>query len=305
MASSAPLVLPGDRLRPGWLKVCWLYGMLGPALWWGWNSWSPGRGLASLGLVVLTVGLGHSVGLHRGIIHRAFRTSRVMRGVLAWLAVQSGLGGPLAWVRSHYFRDYWQNRLDCPRYFAYDHSMARDYYWNLHLSLHSADESRYEMPAAEAHDPWLRWLERTWVWHVLALLGLIWWGWGFEAMIVCGPVRISASILGHWAVNFLSHKYGYARYDIAGAKEHGYNNWLLGALSFGEGFHNNHHAHSSSAKLSVAWYEIDLGWCLVRLLRATGLIWDVQAVGETPTQRDRARVRPLRRRWPWHRARRP
>nr|WP_216690571.1 fatty acid desaturase [Hymenobacter siberiensis] len=118
-------------------------------------------------------------------------------------------------------------------------------------------------------------------------------------MIICVPVRVSVSMLGHWFVGFMTHKYGYARYAIDDATEHGYNSWVLDALSFGEGFHNNHHAHPSSAKMSAEWYELDLGRYLVAGLRATGLIWDVQVVGHTPTQRARAQKHAYRWHWPW------
>ena len=300
MTAPTPVV-PGDHITPGWLKIGWLYLMVALALTWGWSSLSGPRSLASVVLTVVTVGLGHSIGLHRGIIHRSYRCTRFVRGLLAYLFVHTGLGGPISWIKVHFFRDYWQNRLDCPAFFRYDHSMLRDYYWNLHFSLKPADISRYEIPTEDLHDPWLTFLEKTWFLHVLAAAGLIWLAFGFEAMIVCVPLRISITILGHWFVGFISHKYGYARYDIDDATEHGYNNWVLGALSFGEGFHNNHHAHPSSAKMSTAWYELDLGWYLVAGLRAVGLVWDVQVQGRTPTKRDRAKPRQFRWHWPWQR----
>ena len=302
MASSASPetpVIAGDQLTPGWLKIVWLYLMLVPALVWGISSLSSQRSLASALITVATVGFGHSIGLHRGIIHRSYRCARFTRGALAYLFVHTGLGGPLSWVRVHYFRDYWQNRLDCPAYFRYDHSIAKDYYWNLHFALKSGDIRRYEIPDEDLYDPWLAFLEKTWYLHVLAAAGLIWVFFGFETMIVCVPLRISITILGHWFVGFISHKYGYARYDIDDATEHGYNNWVLGALSFGEGFHNNHHAHPTSAKMSTEWYELDLGWYLVASLRAVGLVWDVQVVGHDHTQKARAKERSFRWRWPW------
>lgn len=292
-------VAAGDALTPGWLKIGWLYLMTIPALLWGWQSLSPERSVASALITIITVGFGHSIGLHRGIIHGAYRCSRLTRGVLAYLFVHTGLGGPLGWVRVHYFRDYWQNHPDCPAYFRYDHGILRDYYWNLHFALRPADESRYQIPATDLHDPWLRFLERTWYLHVLAVAGLLWVFFSFETMIVCVCVRVSVTIFGHWFVGFVSHKYGYARYDIAQATEHGYNNFVLGALSFGEGFHNNHHAHPTSAKMSNAPYELDLGWVLIRGLRATGIVWDVQVAGRDATLKPQAQPRTARWRWPW------
>ncbi|GAB3839700.1 fatty acid desaturase [Hymenobacter jeollabukensis] len=293
------VIAPGDRLVVGWPKVFWLYLMLVPALLWAPAAFTWPRFAASALLTFVTVGVGHSIGLHRGLIHRAYRCSRLTRGVLAYLAVQAGMGAPLAWIRVHHYRDYWQNQPDCPRYFAYRHSALRDYFWNLHLAFHPADDARYPLPAAVLHDRWLRWLDKTWYWHVLGFIALLAVVFGPEVAVVCGFARISTAILGHWFVNYMVHSYGYARYRIEQATESGYNDWLLGLLSFGEGFHNNHHAHPASAKLSAAWYEVDLGWPAVRLLQWLGLVWRVQALGHTPTQRRRARTGPLRWRFWW------
>ena len=301
MRPAAPLLPLAHRLVPAWFHIVWLYGHLVIGLGWGLPHLTVARSLATAGLTALTVGLGHAVGLHRGIIHGAFQTSPFWRGVLAYLSVQAGLGGPLTWLRSHYYRDYWQNQPASPAYFRYDHGLARDFHWNHHLALRVADDARYEMPAADLRDPWLRWLERTWVLHVLALAGLVWWGWGFTAMAAVVSLRIAVGTLGHWFVTYVSHTSGYARYHVAGASESGYNNLLLGVLSFGEGFHNTHHAHPRSARMGTAWYELDLGWWLVRGMERLGLVWAVEAACRTATQRPQAQARPARR-WPWQAA---
>jgi fatty-acid desaturase len=295
---TAPLLPAQHRLTTAWFHGCWLYGNLAIGLGWGLPHLTWQRSLASMGLMLLTVGLGHAVGLHRGIIHRAFQTSRFWRGVLAYLSVQAGVGGPISWLKSHYYRDYWQNQPASPAYFRYDHPIWQDFHWNHHLALHSVDDAVYDIPPADLHDPWLVWLEKTWVLHVLTLAGLVWWGFGFEAMAAVVCLRVAVSMLGHWFVTYVSHTSGYARYHVAGAAESGYNNLLLGVLSFGEGFHNTHHAHPRSARMGTAWYELDLGWLLVRGMEVLGLVWAVEAAGRTNTQKPQALVQPTRR-WPW------
>ncbi|MEJ7666237.1 MAG: hypothetical protein WKG07_45365 [Hymenobacter sp.] len=111
------LLPPRHHLTAAWFHSAWLYGNLLIGLGWGLPHLTWPRSLASLGLLGLTVGLGHAVGLHRGIIHRAFQTSRLWRGVLAYLSVLAGLGGPVSWLKSHYYRDYWQNQPPQPRLF--------------------------------------------------------------------------------------------------------------------------------------------------------------------------------------------
>ena len=95
-------------------------------------------------------------------------------------------------------------------------------------------------------------------------------------MLIATCLRTTAIILGHWYIGYASHKYGYARHTIKGADESGYNDIFLGLISFGEGFHNNHHTYPTSAKFSSRWYEIDFGWMLVWILRKTHIIWNVK-----------------------------
>ena len=76
--------------------------------------------------------LGHSVGLHRGLIHRTFRMHRATGLVLAWLATLTGIGPVLRLMAMHDVRDTWQNRPAAPAYYAYDHGMVTDFWWYLH-----------------------------------------------------------------------------------------------------------------------------------------------------------------------------
>jgi stearoyl-CoA desaturase (delta-9 desaturase) len=289
--SSAELVPPHlGRVVFCWKKAAWFYAMLVPALVWAPDAFSAPSIAVSGGLAFLTLCLGHSVGLHRGIIHQAYSAPPVVRRVLAYLFVHAGLGGPISWIRLHYQRDHWQGQPASPRYFRYDHGIVCDFWWNLHCVFVPTDRARYGVPLSDENDPWLVWLERTWPLHViglfllLALLG----GWGFAVVCVCG--RVAAGIFGHWFVGFLSHTTGYRRYAIGGATEEGNNVLVLGVLSFGEGFHNNHHANPRSARMGEAFYEIDVGWWVVCALEALGLVHDVNAWSRpTPVRKDGAR----------------
>ena len=201
--------------------------------------------------------------------------NKYVRGTLLYLFVQTGLGGPKSWLKLHYIRDYWQNQTTAPAYFMYHHSLLKDYYWNLHLSFKTDDLSRYGILEEDLNDPWMNFLEQTWYFHVLGLAAVIWLAFGFEAMIISMAVRIALTQLGHWFVGYISHIRGYRNFDIHDVNETGFNNWMLGVFSFGEGFHNNHHACPSSARLGMRWFEIDLGWYVVQLLERLGLIYKV------------------------------
>jgi len=265
------------RVRASWTKIAWLYAMLLPALWWGPESLSWGTAAFAAGLGLLTLCLGHSVGLHRGIIHRTFQTSRWFRNVLVVLFILTGLGGPLSWLRLHVVRDHWQSQSDTPAYFGYAHGIWRDYLWNLHMQFEPARWSDYRIDPADSEDPFLLAMERTWPLIVLGFALLVGLTLGPEYVVVgvCG--RVAMGILGHWFVGYVAHKFGYVRYHVEGASEHGRNTWLLGVLSFGEGFHNNHHAQPSSAAMGEAWWELDLGYAAIRAMEAVGLVWGVQS----------------------------
>jgi stearoyl-CoA desaturase (delta-9 desaturase) len=99
-------------------------------------------------------------------------------------------------------------------------------------------------------------------------------GWPWLVWGVC--VRVTAGTTGYWLVNYAAHRWGYRAYENRGAAVQGWNVWLLGALSMGEGWHNNHHAFPRSARLGMRWWELDLGWCLLAALRAVGLARDVR-----------------------------
>jgi len=272
-------------------KVVWLYLVLATS---GLSWLFPPSLLAcgaALGLTVVTLCAGHSVGLHRGIIHKAYECPRWLRCALAYAFVHTGIGGPVGWIHLHYVRDHYQNAAECPRYFRYDHSLARDYWWNLHLRFVPRDASVYGFPAGDERDPWLRFLEHTWPAHVVAMGVALWLAFGPSVALVCVPVRVAISVLGHWFIGFTAHKRGAVRYDLDGSAEIGRNLPLLGILSFGEGFHNNHHANPASARMGEAPLELDLGWYLLLALERLGLVHHLQATGRTNVQRFNARLR--------------
>jgi fatty-acid desaturase len=268
------------EFAPG--KTLWLYASLaGGALVVFFPPSAPAWATSAV-LGLLTLCLGHSVGLHRGVIHGAYRCSPWLRGLLVYLFVHTGIGGPLSWVRLHYVRDYYQNQSECPRYFGYRHALWRDYFWNLHLRFVPRDEAIYGLPGALLQDRWLGFLERTWPLHVLGLFGALWWGFGVSVAAACVGVRVFVSVTGHWCVGFLAHKRGYVRYELDGSSEIGRNLPLLGVLSFGEGFHNNHHANPGSARMGETRREIDLGWYALLLLERLGLVTELCATGRSP-----------------------
>lgn len=263
--ASSPAGVAG-RVEVSWPKVLWFYANLIPgliALPFGLSFRTSALGFL---LAFLTLCVGHSVGLHRGIIHRTYETSRLAKAVLVTLFAFAGLGGPVSWLRVHFTRDYWQNLPTCPRYFRYQHGIVQDFHWNIHCRFIPTSDAEYGIPDEDARDGLLLFFERTWfVWPtLLAVVIAITMGPAVAGIICC--LRVAGGILGHWFVGFVSHQIGYVRYGVEGASAEGRNVFFLGVISFGEGFHNNHHAYPASARMGVKWYELDAGWWVVRAL---------------------------------------
>jgi fatty-acid desaturase len=80
-----------------------------------------------------------------------------------------------------------------------------------------------------------------------------------------------------WLVNSATHLWGTRRFET---RDDSRNNGLIAALTWGEGWHNNHHAHPRSAKHGLAWYEFDINWMEIWVMKKLGLVWDVYAYSE-------------------------
>jgi len=262
-------------------KTLWLYFILIPISFIDFSAITTKAILLTTILTFFTVGIGHSIGLHRGIIHKSYVASNIFRKASLYLFVLTGMGSPLNWLKQHYYRDYWQNREDCPRYFQYQHSLFTDYWWNLHMTFTPKDLDRYGIPKEDLNDPWIRMLHKTWYIHNLAFMLGIFLLTDLNTMLLATFLRVGVVILGHWYIGYASHKYGYSRFDIQGADESGYNDVLLGLISFGEGFHNNHHSHPTSAKFTMNWYEVDMGWLLIKVLMKLKIISNVKTMDGT------------------------
>ncbi len=266
-------------------KTFWLWLNVTAGIWVLCHGFSFTEGMAVFALSFLTLCLGHSVGLHRGIIHGTFAMPTWFKRFLVSLFVLTGLGGPLSWIRLHRVRDFWQNRIDCPPYFSYGHNLILDFYWNLHCRFDPTSWTPYALASEIETDGFLHLLQRTWwMWNIL-FFGLVSFTLGWESAMVLGPARVAGSISGHWFIGFWTHKYGHARFEIEGASEIGTNSLLLGWISFGEGFHNNHHAFPDSARIGHTSFEFDLGWLSILVLERLGLAMKVKSWSRPSAQR--------------------
>jgi fatty-acid desaturase len=242
------------------------------------------RGALALFLVTtaVTVCLGHSLGMHRRLIHRAYECPLWLERLLVYLGTLVGMAGPYGMIRQHDIRDWAQRKPACHPYLAHRSAMLRDGYWQLHCELRLAHPPRLVMEQRVAEDRCYQFLERTWMaqqvpWAALFLGigGVPWVVWGIAA-------RVAVTVTGHWLIGYFAHNRGRRSWHIEGAGVQGYNIPFCGLITMGEAWHNNHHAFPSSAQLGLAAGETDLGFWVLRALQRCGLVWNVRTPEALP-----------------------
>jgi stearoyl-CoA desaturase (delta-9 desaturase) len=235
-----------------------------------------------LGTTAVTVCLGHSLGMHRRLIHRAFECSLILERMLVYLGTLVGMAGPYGMIRQHDMRDWAQRKPACHPYLAHRSSMLRDYFWQLHCELRLACPPQLIIERRVVEDRFYRFIERTWMvqqlpWAFLflALGGIPWVIWGVAA-------RVAASVTGHWLVGYFAHNVGPRSWHVQGAGVQGYNVPYCSLITMGEAWHNNHHAFPASARLGLKAGESDPGWNVLMLLARLGLVWGIKTPATLP-----------------------
>jgi fatty-acid desaturase len=124
-----------------------------------------------------------------------------------------------------------------------------------------------------ARDPFYRWLN-TYHWVPLTASGFLMLAVGGWSMVLWGTfLRVVVGLHATWLINSATHMWGSRRFDT---RDDSRNSFLIALLTFGEGWHNNHHAHPVSARHGLAWWEFDISWGTLKLFNAIGLVRDLK-----------------------------
>ncbi|MFM9914129.1 MAG: acyl-CoA desaturase [Methylophilaceae bacterium] len=222
---------------------------------------------------------------HRYFSHKAFRTSRAMQFIFAVIGASAVQRGPLWWASMHRHHHISSDLVEDA------HSpMQHGFLWS-HLGWFLSDmhfKTRMERVTELAKFPELRFLDRfDVIVPTLLALGLFVLGEVLATqsphlqtngiqLVVWGFV-ISTVVVYHctFSVNSLAHGWGGRRYATSDDSR---NNFWLALVTFGEGWHNNHHHFPGAARQGFYWWEIDFTYYMLRFLALTGLIWDLRLV---------------------------
>lgn len=252
--------------------------------------WRSGIGSVEIGLLVSMYALttfAIEVGFHRHFSHHAFQTTTAVRVIIAILGSMAAQGGVIYWVANHRRHHQYSDISGDPHspHLHGDGIRGRLHgLWHAYLGWFLAGEVTNSMLFAKdlLRDPVIVKVNKLHqLWVILGLVipavlgGVLTWTWmgAFQGLMWGGLVRV---FLGHqiaWLNVSISHFYGSRPFDTG---DRSTNNILLAIPTWGQSWHNNHHAFPNSAIGGLEWWQIDLGAWAIRLLEFAGLVWDIK-----------------------------
>ena len=266
-------------------------GLVGFAMWSAWGGALRWQDLVVLAVCYALTGLGITVGYHRLLTHRSFKTSAPMRALFAALGSAAIEGPVIEWVANHRKPHRFSDLPGDPHSPHLDHGGgwrgALGGLFHAHVGWIFADQ---ELASEERYakdlltDPVVRFVDRTfllWVFVGLAVpfaLGFALTGsfvGGLTGLLWGGAVRIFLLHHSTFSINSLCHFFGRRRFATGDESR---NLLWLSLPTLGEAWHNNHHAFPTSARHGLRWWQLDPSAWLIAGLERTGLIWDVVRV---------------------------
>jgi stearoyl-CoA desaturase (delta-9 desaturase) len=217
----------------------------------------------TLFLYWMCAGLGISMGYHRLHTHRSYQVPLALEYFFAVCGTLTLQGGPIFWVATHRIH---HQKSDQPG----DPHSPRDGGWWAHMGWLLVGESKHSnTPLMSKYAPdlvkdrfyvWLDYFH----WVPIIVLGILLFALGGVSFVLWGIcLRVVVGLHSTWLVNSATHMWGSRRFDT---RDDSRNNWWIALITSGEGWHNNHHAHPTSARHGLAWYEFDLSWIQIRTL---------------------------------------
>lgn len=213
-----------------------------------------------------------TAGYHRYFAHKAFETNRIFQFLLAYGAACSLQGGPLWWASHHRYHHHHADQdadSHSPRQQGFFYSHFLWFMQKKHLKAHYhliKDFSRY---------PELRLLERYWYLSPLPILIILYFfgGWNYVIWGFFVPTMLVNNVT--YCVNSCVHLFGTRRYAT---QDNSKNNWWVALLTFGEGWHNNHHRYAGAAQQGFAWYQIDITYYCLKFFSYLRIIKNIKMV---------------------------
>jgi fatty-acid desaturase len=234
----------------------------------------------------LVGGVGICMTYHRLLTHRSFATRpKFLEYVLTAIGCAASEGGPIGWVADHRRHHAHSDENPGDVHTPHEGFLWSHMFWFLTPEEESAHTTEYYNRWAPDlnKDPVLRWLEKYFILFPLlsaatlfAIGGMPFLVWGFFV----GSVAVLHST---WLVNSATHVWGYRSHKT---RDDSTNLWWVALLTYGEGWHNNHHAYQTSARHGMSWWEIDMTYIALRIGQLCGVVHKLKLPQATKMTRD-------------------
>jgi stearoyl-CoA desaturase (delta-9 desaturase) len=278
-----PLPVPDRNAGPNWAIIS-VFTVLhaGAIAAFFFFSWKALAVAFVLNWMALCLGIGMSY--HRLLTHRSYKVPKWIEYFLTICATLSLEGGPIFWVATHRLHHQFSDKPGDP------HSPRDGGFWS-HIGWLLVGESKHSNTAVMsryapdiARDPVHRFIN-TYHYVPILVLSVVLYAIGGLPMLLW-PIffRITVGLHFTWLVNSVTHMWGSRRFQT---KDDSTNNFWVAMVTFGEGWHNNHHAHPTSARHGLAAHELDITWLHIRLLQLLGLAEQVRTVKLPETEPER------------------
>jgi stearoyl-CoA desaturase (Delta-9 desaturase) len=245
-----------------------------------WLLWQRAVNWTDIALLIafnVLAGLGVTVGYHRMLTHRSFQPHPVVKFIFLVFGSMAVEGPALEWAATHIKHHAHSDREGDP------HSPVEGF-WHAHMgwmfNRSFADPNVYCRNLVR--DPIVVFVSRTFIFWVLLSLAIPFAIGGWTGLLWGGLVRIFFTHHITWSVNSVCHTFGKREFET---RDQSRNEWIVGLLGLGEGWHNNHHAFPRSAFHGLHWWQFDLSGYVIWTLERVGLVRDVYRV--TPAMRAR------------------
>jgi len=217
-----------------------------------WVGWSPVAVIVSIGFYMLRM-VGITAFYHRYFAHKAFKAGRFTQFIFALIGSAATQRGPLWWASHHrHHHHYSDTDKDI-------HSPKKGFFWS-HVGWFLSDKNF--KTRLDLIPDFAKFKELV----SLGTSGLQMLIWGY---VISTVVLLHATL----SINSFAHKIGSRRFKTSDTSR---NNFILAIITFGEGWHNNHHQFPNSARQGIKWWEIDLSFYLIKIMEKIGLVWNVK-----------------------------
>ncbi len=266
-----------NPLKSIWITSIYLAAFIGGYYYFTWPAFA--FYLISTAAVLC---FGHSLGMHRRLIHNSFETPLWLECIMVYMGVMVGLGGPFTMIRTHDMRDWAQRQKYCHDYFAHRQKFWKDYFWQIHCDIKLDNPPEFEFEANVVNSRFYKFIEKTAMLQPLPWMLLFYVIGGWPLVFWGVYARIATTVTGHWLIGYFAHSDDAVDWHVTTAGVQGHNVKFTGLITMGECWHNNHHAFPGSAKIGIYEGQADPGWWVLKALEKAGLAWNIQTHENLP-----------------------